>query len=57
MVRVIYKPPVNHSHKGPAERGEKNMTLSSLPAGVPDKHVDALGSFISNPNKDCFRCG
>lgn len=44
------------SHKSPEERGKEHDT-SSLRVCDPDKHVYALGSFISEFNKGCFRSG
>lgn len=44
------------SHNSPEERGREHDT-SSLGACDPHKHVYALSSFISKPNKGCFRRG
>ena len=44
------------SHNSAEESGKEHDT-SSLQAPDPDKHVYALGSFISEFNKGCFRSG
>lgn len=44
------------SHKSWEERGKEHDT-SPLRGCDPDKHVYALGSFISEFNKACFRSG
>lgn len=59
MVHVNFKSPMNHLVfliTAQKECGKEHDT-SSLRARDPDKHVYALGSFISEFNKSCFRRG